>query len=300
MHVLKITAPQGAGEEVAKLALKVGIQEASVSEVYVHGPNQQKDSVEIETDTPTAKAFLDALLTAKFFNPEDFSISSQTVPSLVSSSLISKLTRSFNMPVTDVQQDLWLRNQINPAFLARASVSALLVAYGLIQNDLITLIAAFLFTPFLSQVLAIGFGSVTREWRLAAQGALVLSISTVITIIAGVIVASLTGGPLKFDNFSSILVNFLISLIVGVVAGLSTADISGRRELIAFAAAAQFAVYPAWLGIMFVLGLPGAGVVTQRIVTFLVNIGTILVVSAGVYFAMRYNGDALRSYLKTE
>ena len=300
MHVLKVTAPRGDGEKVAKLALDIGIKEASVSEVYVHGPNQQKDSVEIETDTPTAKAFLDALLTAKFFNPENFSISSQTVPSLVSSSIISKLTRSFHMPATDVQQDMWLRNQINPSYIARASVSALLVAYGLIQNDLITLIAAFLFTPFLTQVLAISFGGVTREWRLAAQGALALATSTVIAVIAGVIVASLTGGPLKYDSFSSILVNFLFSLIIGVVAGLATADISGRRELIAMAAAAQFSVYPAWLGIMFVLGLPDAGIVTQRIVTFLVNIGTILVTAAVVYFAMRYSGDALRSYLKTE
>ena len=300
MHVLKVTAPRGDGEKVAKLALDIGIKEASVSEVYVHGPNQQKDSVEIETDTPTAKAFLDALLTAKFFNPENFSISSQTVPSLVSSSIISKLTRSFHMPATDVQQDMWLRNQINPSYIARASVSALLVAYGLIQNDLITLIAAFLFTPFLAQVLAISFGGVTREWRLAAQGALALATSTVIAVIAGVIVASLTGGPLKYDSFSSILVNFLFSLIIGVVAGLATADISGRRELIAMAAAAQFSVYPAWLGIMFVLGLPDAGIVTQRIVTFLVNIGTILVTAAVVYFAMRYSGDALRSYLKTE
>jgi uncharacterized membrane protein len=204
------------------------------------------------------------------------------------------------MPVTDVQQDLWMRNQINPSYIARASVSALLVAYGLIQNDLITLIAAFLFTPFLSQVLAISFGGVTRERRLAAQGAFALSISTVITILAGIIVAALTGGPLRFENFSSTLVNFLISLIVGVVAGLATADIAGRRELIAIAAAAQFAVYPAWFGIMLVFGFPGPDVVTQRIITFLVNIVTMLVVAAIVYFAMRYSGDTLRSYLKTE
>ena len=185
---------------------------------------------------------------------------------------------------------------MKPSFLARATVSALLVSYGMIQNDLITMAAAFLFTPFLAQVMAAGFGLITREWRLALQGGIALGVSTVITVVAGVVVASLTGGPLQYDNFSPLLVNFLISLVVGVVSALSTADAAGRRELIGMAAAAQFAVYPAWFGIMLVLGLPDPSLVGQRWLTFLVNILTILAVSVGIYLSVRYGGDVLKRY----
>ena len=298
MHQIQVSAPQGKGEEVARVALKSGIQQASVQTAYVHGPNQEKDVVTVMVETPTAKKFVDALMTASFFNPQDYEIASQQMPAIISSEKPAKLTHPFDMPSPDVYEDMWLQNHINPSYLARAFVSALLLAYGMIQNDLITMIAALLFTPFLPQVLGAGFGIVTRQWRLVGQGLMVLGISTAITVISGVIVASIAGGPLQYNTFNSILVNFLISLIVGIAAGYATADIAGRRELIAIAAAAQFSIYPAWFGIMLVLGLPGAAVVSQRLLTYLVNVVTILVVSTLVYLTLRYKSEVIERYSK--
>ena len=296
MHQIQVSAPKGKGEAVAKLALKNGIQQASVQQAYVYGPNKDQEVVTIQTDTPAAKSFVDDLMLADFFNPQDYSIASQTLPAIISSEAPQKITQPFLMPVSDVYQDLWSRNHINPTYLTQAFVSALLLSYGMIQNELLIMAAALLITPFLPQVLAIGFGLLTRQFRLAAQGGLILLLSTVITIISGAIVASLTGGPLQYNSFSPILVNFLISLIVGIVAGFATGDINGRRQLIAFAAAAQFAIYPAWYGIMLVLGLPDAATVTQRWSTYLINVATILVVSVVVYVAMRYRAKAIRNY----
>lgn len=298
MHQVRVTTPKGKGEQVAKLALENGIQQASVQQQFFHGPDKEMDVVSFDSDTPSAKAFIDALMTAKFFNPQDYSITAQNIPTLISPKEPEKLTPPFEIPATDVYQDLWAQNHVNATYFARAIVSSLLLAYGMIQNDLITMIAAMLFTPFLTQVLAGGFGVVTRQWRLAAQGGMILALSTLLTIISGAVVASMTGGPLQFDGFSSLLTNFLISLIVGIAAGVATGDITGRRELIAMAAAAQFAIYPAWFGIMLVLGLPDDGTVGQRWLTFLVNVVTMFVVAVAVYLLMRFKGEVLAGYSK--
>jgi hypothetical protein len=51
------------------LALKAGIQQASVSQTYVYGPNEEQDQVNIQTDTPSARKFLDNLLSASYSIP---------------------------------------------------------------------------------------------------------------------------------------------------------------------------------------------------------------------------------------
>jgi hypothetical protein len=110
-------------------------------------------------------------------------------------------------------------------------------------------------------------------------------------------VAAIVGGSIQYDQFGTLYSNFVISLIVGIVAGLDTADKSGRREFIAVAAAAQFATFPAWFGLSLVLGFPDSETTIWRIVTFFVNILTILVVSIGIYGALRYRPEILKSYL---
>jgi hypothetical protein len=199
-------------------------------------------------------------------------------------------------PATGAYQDLWMQSHITASYVARATVSALLLAYAMIQNDLITMVAALLFTPFLGQILAAGLGLLNQDWRLVRQGFAALGVSTILTFLAGIIVAATIGGPLQFDQFSSVLTNLAISAIVAVVASLATGDIVGRREFIAMAAAAQFAIYPAWLGIMLVLGLPDASTVGQRLLTFGVNVVTMLVVSAAAYLFVRYRTEGIRAY----
>lgn len=296
MHNIEISAPKGKGKDVAELALNMGIQQVSARTVYSHGEEKEQDEVTVQTDTPSARAFLDKLMTARFFDPKNYNILSEDIPALVYSQDLAKLTEPFGLPTTNVFEEMWVRNHLNPTYIARCIVSSLILSYGMIENDVITMIAALLFTPFLTKVQGASFGVLTQQWNLAARGGLLLLLSTVITLICGAIVAVVVGGPLQYNSFAPIWVNFLISLLVGVVAGIATADVSGKRDLIAMTAAAQFAVFPAWFGIMLVLGLPEGDVATQRLMAFLVNVATIFGVSTLVYYLLGYKKDALERF----
>ena len=77
MRRVKVMTPAGKGHEVVEVAFRVGIDDVSVQQVEVHKPNQGpeiKDRIDVEVSTPTAKAFVEAVLAAPFFNPHDYSI----------------------------------------------------------------------------------------------------------------------------------------------------------------------------------------------------------------------------------
>jgi hypothetical protein len=88
-------------------------------------------------------------------------------------------------------------------------------------------------------------------------------------------VAVLEGGTIAFSNFKGPLGSFAISAVIGIAAGLSSADDAGRRYLIGVAAAVQFAIFPVWFGQAFILGLPAKSVWLERLVCFLINLVTI-------------------------
>lgn len=297
MNELKVMVPEGHAKRVAKIALDTGIREVSVSQLYVHGPDKNKEQLNMEVSVPQARRFIDQLLSSAFYDPQEYSVSSDELMSIVSQSPPEAISWPLAMDAPTILQDLWLQNHVTVAYVSRAFVSALLLSYALLESDLITLMAALLFTPFLAQDLAIGFGLLMRDMRLAKQGLFALTVSTILTIAAGSIVAGVVGGPIRYEQFGTLYSNLAISLIVGVVAGLDTADKSGRREFIAVAAAAQFATFPAWFGISLIVGFPDSQTTMWRIVTFLVNIVTILLVSIGVYSALRYRPNVLQKYL---
>jgi hypothetical protein len=158
-----------------------------------------------------------------------------------------------------------------------------------------------MFLPFLSQVLALAFGAWASDWRLARQGAFALLVSILVSIAAGALVAIIHRGPLAFTDFQSPLVAFGISSVIGIAAGLASADDAGRRYLIGVAAAVQYSVFPVWFGTCLVLGFPSQAIVLERIATFAVNIVTIAVI-AGVVYALagmrREEAGRLRSKME--
>jgi hypothetical protein len=296
MQQITVTTPKDKAKPVAKIALEKGISEASISQAYAYGPDKEQDQVQVNCSAPQAAAFIEAVMLAPFYNPEEYSITSDEIMAIVSTEPPEEVSRPMKVSAVNILQELWMQNQITVAFFARAAVSALLVAYGLLEGDLTVLIVAYLFTPFLTQDLAIGFGAWMRDWHLTRRGALVMGLSTIIAIAAGAVAAAVMGGPIQFDQFGTVQSNFVISALVGVVAGLDTADEAGRREFVAVAGAAQFAAYPVWLGIALITGFPDRSTTLWRIVTFFVNIITILVVSLGVYIGLRYRTEAVQNY----
>jgi len=299
MQEVTVGTPAGKGEQVARLALAQGIGEATVTptRVYRAGKTEGGEEVSIQVSAPESTQFIEALMSADFFDPRQYSIVSDEVMAIISQDPPESVSRPIKLSAATILQDLWQQNHITSAFIARASVSTVLAAYGLLTADMTVYIVALLFTPFMTQVMAMGFGGWMGDWRLARQGLKVLGLSTIIAILAGATVAAVAGGPLEYDEFGTLQSNFAISFVVGIVAGLDTADEAGRRELIAVAGAAQFASFPVWLGIALVLGFPDAQTTLWRIVTPLVNTITILVVTLVVYIALRYRRETIRHYV---
>jgi hypothetical protein len=296
MQQITVMTPQGEAKPVVHIAQEVGISQVGVSHVYVYGPDKEMDEITIECSAPQSAAFIDAVMSAPFYDPREYTLTADELLSIIDSDPPEKVSLPIKISSTTILQDLWMQNHVTVGFVARASVSTLLLAYGLLEGDITLLIIALLFTPFLAQNLAISFGAWMGDWRLARQGALVLGLSTVTAVLSGIIAAAVMGGPIRYDEYGTLQSNFVISLLVGIVAGLDTADEAGRREFIAVAGAAQFASFPVWFGICLVLGFPDRSTTMWRLATFVVNILTILVASLAVYVGLRYQREGIRRY----
>jgi Domain of unknown function (DUF389) len=199
---------------------------------------------------------------------------------------LSGLTQPTSEPFPDVIQDLWQLSHITPSYLARATAGAILLATGILDNSALAIVVAALFLPFLAEVLAVSFGLWSRDRRLILRGLRAVGVSTALAFVAGVIVSAVQGGPIHFTAFKSPLASFAISAVIGITAGLSIADDTGRRYLIGVAAAVQLAIFPVWLGAATVLGLPPEDVLWSRLSSFLINFGTISLAAVAAYAAL--------------
>ena len=297
MRVVTVKAPEGKGMTVADLALSVGIAQASVTQVYVRGPNQTMDRVEVQTSTPNAKKFVEALMAAPYYTPQDYHIAVRDMLALVDEQGQAKATWPVFAPTVDVCEELWKFSHITPSFIIRVLVASLLLAYGMIQNQMLLMAAGLLFIPFLPLMMAMGFGAWTRDWHLARQGLATFATGVVLITVGSALVALFSGGPLRFDQFSPLAVGLVISLAVGIAAALASADDVGRRELIALAASSQLAILPAWLGISLVLGFSDPSKISERILGFFLNSASIVVAGTVVYAVLRMRGGGLRNFI---
>ncbi len=193
------------------------------------------------------------------------------------------------MPATDIFEELWQFSHITVGFVGRNFIAACLLAYGLINQQILLIIAGLLFLQLLPLLLAIGFGAWTRAWKLVGQSASAFIVAVILLVLGGVSVAALSNPPLKYDEFNSLFVGFLISLAVGIAAGLANSDDVGRREFLGLAATAQIAIIPVWFGISFVFGFPttlGQNEITTRALGFGLNNLTIIVASLATYILL--------------
>ena len=159
MHEIRITVPQGRAKDVAELAMQAGISQVSIYPVFVHGPNQNKEIVSAETSTPRAKKFADSVLTSPWFNSAESSVTSRELRAVVTNEHPRDITQPMLEPPINVFEDLWQLNHVTISYVARAFAGACLLAYGMFENNPITVVVAALFLPFLSQVLALSFGA---------------------------------------------------------------------------------------------------------------------------------------------
>lgn len=247
MRLIRISAPAGTSADVAKIAFSVGIENVSVSQAQSHsetGETKLKEVIDIEASTPTASEFVEKLLTSDVYDAENFTVNIRQPRAIVSKQSADKLTVPFVEPATDVLLELWQFCHITTSFVVRVFISAAFVAYGMIQQQTLLIIAGLLFLPLLPVLLSISFGIWTRQWKLVGKAVPVFLATVALLFLGGALVAFLSSPPLRYSEFNSLAVGFLISLGVGVGAGFATTDDVGRRELLGLAATAQIVLIP--------------------------------------------------------
>jgi hypothetical protein len=220
------------------------------------------------------------------YNQKDFSINIRQPRSIISSESLRELTKPLVEPATDIFEELWQFSHITVGFVGRVLIAACLLAYGLIHQQTLIIIAGLLFLPLLPLLLAVGFGAWTKQPKLSLQGATAFLLAIALLILGGVLIASVSSPPLKYNEFNPMLVGWLISLAVGIAAGLANMDDVGRREMIGLATTAQIAIIPVWFGICFVFGFlstTGQDEIINRALGFGLNALTIIVASLATY-----------------
>jgi hypothetical protein len=304
LRQVTVTTPEGKGPDIAQIAFDVGISDVSINQVRLLAADksdQTKDHVEIETATHLAKEFVERVTSASFFNGEQFTVTVRQPRSIISSQDLSTLTRPLVEPTSDLFQELWQFCQVTYGFVGRIYIGAILLAFGLIDYRLLSMIAGLLFIPLLPLMLGIGFSLWTRQWRLLLQASFALVVALALLAAGGVTVALFSQPPLRYNESVSLLTGFVISIAVGIAAGLATSDDVGRREMIGLAATAQVAIVPVWFGVSAVFGFPPASPTPprERALSLLLNIVGIVLASIGTYAALRMKGEALRVFQKT-
>jgi hypothetical protein len=155
--------------------------------------------IDIETATPTAKKFIDALLAAPFFDQNEYAIAVRQPRSIISSEKLSKITHPLAEPNIDILEELWQFSHVTLGFVGRILIGAPLLAYGMIQFKLLFMIAGLLFIPLLPPMLAVGFGTWTRQFTLATQG-MFRSLGFVVNVLSIVIAAFGTYAALRMRS----------------------------------------------------------------------------------------------------
>lgn len=159
MHEIRATIPPASVGEAVRLAHAAGVEQVTVPDVFVHGPDERRIVVSVETSTRKARAFVDALLGSPALAGFEYTLTSRELRAIVSKEPVEAVTCPISEPAPDVIQDLWQLSHVTPSYLGRAAGGAMLMATGVIENSSVAIVVAALILPFLSQVLAISFAN---------------------------------------------------------------------------------------------------------------------------------------------
>ena len=292
MRLVKVSVPKGKGIEVAGIAFGCGISDVSINEAVQHKPGSQpspREMVDVKVSTPDAKAFIDALIQAPFFDRSEYSIDIREPRAILKSTSSRDITRPLAATILDVDQELWQFTHVTYSFVLRVIIAALLLAYGMVSDNPLLMIGGLIFLPFMPLLLAVSFGSLTRQWELVGHACVAVATATVLIAAASAGLALVVEPPMLFDQFPPMIAGVIFSLLVGVAAALGTTDDVGHRQLIGLAAASQLALIPAWLGLSLVFGFDESP--AEKLESFGLNIVALVAGSVVVYAVMSWSRE---------
>lgn len=303
MRLINIKTPQGKGVIVAQTAFSAEIESVSIYQVEhikAQGNSEIKDIVSIEASTPKAKLFIDRFLASDYYNSQNYSFSTRSALSIAKKENFQAITKPLPSNPVEILEELFQFSHITYSFAGRVFLAGCLLAHGMIQQQLLIMVAGLLFLPLLPLLQAVGFGLKNREYKLSVQGATAFLLATFLLILGGIIVALLSSPPLRYNELSSILTGFIISLAVGIASGLAIIDDTGKREMIGLAASSQIAIIPVWLGICLIFGLPTGtdrNDVLTHILSLFINSAAIIIGAVTIHILTGVANGSL-AYLK--
>jgi len=306
MRLITIKASPANAEKIIPLAFDAGMESVSIFDVENRkssGENEIGKRIEIDCSTSKAKEFLDRVMADPTLPSGEISIITKQPRAILSNEDVRDITLPMPEPIPDLMEELWQFSHVTYGLVGRVLVSSGLLAYGLIEQKLLLMIAGLMFLPILPMLMAISFGIGARQWRLALKGFAGTLISLALLFVGGVLVADLSNPPLRYDDFNSIGVSIIISAAVGGAAALASIDDAGRREMIGLAAASQLAIIPSWLGVCVIFGLPGGAYesdIVQLLTTLAASFATIVISVGLVHRITGLTHSAVRSETRIE
>jgi len=300
MRSVQVSTPKELAEPISRLAYGSGISTVNVQEVsswHEDGRREQKVNVVFETSTPKAKTFVDRLLLSDLYDRKLIAFVVRERRSINTMDPIHDVTDPWVVPSTDLLQDLYQFAHITWGLIGRVLLAACLLAYGLLHQSLLMMIAGMMFIPLLPVISAVGFGAWVGHWRLSVRALGILGMTLALLFLGGLAVGAMTSPPIQYSDFPPLIAGALISAAVGVAAALANTDDVGRRELIGLAATSQIAIVPAWMGLCTALGLPASatgGEVPKHLLSLVINIACVVVASLITYVAIRAPHPSLR------
>jgi hypothetical protein len=300
MRSVQVKAPPELKDEIADLAFESGIAAVTMLDlvgVSRSGTREPKLAITFETSTPKAKAFVEKLLLASFFDRETVAFDVRERRSIINTEPLHDVTYPWVIPGMDVLQDLYQFSHLTLDLVGRVFIAGCLLSYGLLNQSILLMIAGMMFIPLLPVLSAIGFGSWLGHWRLAIRAGVVLALTCALLFGGGVLIGVIGSPPVLYSDFPPVLTGMLISTAVGIASALANTDDVGRRELIGLAATSQIAIVPAWLGLCVVLELPAtepSDTVEKRLLSLLLNVVCVIVASLITYIAVGVCDSSLR------
>ncbi|SFH14313.1 DUF389 domain-containing protein [Pontibacter chinhatensis] len=301
MRLVTIKAPSGQGKNIAEIAFAAGATHVSIRQARKYTSDHletELDVVEVETATPKAKLFLESLMVSAIYNPDTFTFTVRHPESIFGDEPPKEETYPIVRPTTDVYEELWQFTRVTISLFGRVFLSAVLLAYGMVEDMLPLIIAGLLFLPFHHHMLGVGLGAMLREWRFLWQGVLALLVTTVLIVTAGACVALFTEPPIGFEEFGTPLSGLVLASLIGIAAALGAMDDAGRRELIGLAATAHISIYPAWFGLKLVFGFEEGDKWAEHLLTFGINITSLTLAASITFIVLGVKGDGVRRFVK--
>ncbi len=288
MRKIEVAVPKGKGKWVANRAKKAGATDVIILEA--HGPQMDRELVTITAKESAVDAIIKSISEyegKKGIRP-DIRIWKTEEPF---SQVEAEGTEARAVPFEELKAHAYESASIDLTYILLCILSGLLAAFGLLLNSPIVVIGAMIIAPLLRPITTSSLGTVTGDiimfWRGASALAVGLLISTVFIFFSMFLVPGVSPTAIMQMISQLNLLTIGVAFIAGVIAAVSLlTDLSEALAGVAIAVSLMPPAAALAINTFFaIFGVVGFGVALATLLVLLVNIISIDVGSAVVFYA---------------